>query len=174
MRRTRISGFTLVELMVTIAIVAILLAVALPSFEQSLRSNRVATTTNEMLASLSLARTEAIRSTQASQVCARDGAVCGSDWNQGWLVMTDTDGDGTFETLVKAVDAHPNLRVTMELGGAANGTVTFDRRGRTTDAAGTERLVEISPDDDDALAAHFRCLRISAVGQVTTKPEACG
>jgi type IV fimbrial biogenesis protein FimT len=174
MHRARTSGFTLVELMVTIAIVAILLAVGLPSFQTSLRSNRVATTTNEMLASLSLARTEAIRSTQSSLVCARDGAVCGDDWNQGWLVMTDTDGDETYETLVKAVDAHPNLRVSMELDGAADDSVVFDRKGRTTDAAGTDRLVEISPDDDDALAAHFRCMDISPVGQVTTRPEACG
>lgn len=173
MHRARTSGFTLVELMVTIAIVAILLAVGLPSFQGSLRSNRVATTTNEMLASLSLARTEAIRSTQSSLVCARDGAACGDDWNQGWLVMTDTDGDDAYETLVKAVDAHPNLRVAMELDGAAADMVVFDRRGRTTDGAGTERQVEISPDADDALAAHFRCMRITAVGQVTTESEAC-
>jgi len=174
MRHKQTAGFTLVELMVTIAIVAILLAVGLPSFQSSLRSNRVATTTNEMLASLALARTEAIRSAQASQVCAKDGAACGADWNQGWLVMTDMDGDGTFETLVKAIDAHPNLLVTMELNGAANGAVTFDRRGRTTDATGTDRLVEISPDASDALDAHRRCLDISAIGQVNTRPGACG
>jgi type IV fimbrial biogenesis protein FimT len=172
MRRTRTSGFTLVELMVTIAIVAILLALGLPSFQTSLRSNRVATTTNEMLASLSLARTEAIKSTRASQVCARDGNECGDDWDEGWLVVTDTDGNGTFETTVKAVDAHPNLLVTMA-GGADNTFVEFDRTGRMDDPGGASRTVEISPDADDAVDAHFRCMTITPIGQVNTEKAPC-
>jgi type IV fimbrial biogenesis protein FimT len=170
MRRTRTSGFTLVELMVTIAIVAILLAVGLPSFQSSLRSNRVATTTNEMLASLSLARTEAIKSTRASQVCARDGDECGDDWNEGWLVVTDTDGDGTFETTVKAVDGHPNLTVTMA-SGADNTFVEFDRRGRMDDVA--QRQIEILPDGEDINDEHIRCMTITVVGQVNTAKGAC-
>lgn len=170
MHRARTSGFTLVELMVTIAIVAILLAVGLPSFQGSLRSNRVATATNEMLASLSLARTEAIKSTRASQVCARDGNECGDDWNEGWLVVTDMDGDGTFETTVKAVDGHPNLSVTMT-DGADNTLVAFDRRGRMDDVA--NRKIEILPDAEDVDEAHIRCMTISVVGQVNTAKGAC-
>jgi type IV fimbrial biogenesis protein FimT len=171
MRRTRTSGFTLVELMVTIAIVAILLALGLPSFQGSLRSNRVATSTNELLASFSLARTEAIKTTQASRVCARDGNECGEDWNQGWLVVTDSDGNGTdFETTVKAVDAHPGLSITMS-GGADNTFVEFDRRGRMDAAAARE--IEILPDAEDVDAAHIRCMTISVVGQVSTAKGAC-
>ena len=173
MRHKQNTGFTLVELMVTIAIVAILLAVGLPSFQGSLRSNRVATSTNELLASLALARTEAIKTVQASQVCARDGNACGTDWNQGWLVVTDSDGDGTtFETTVKAVDAHPNLSITMS-GGTDNAVVQFDRRGRLDDDAGTPRKVEISPEGDDAEDAHFRCMTISQIGQVSTVKGPC-
>jgi type IV fimbrial biogenesis protein FimT len=160
----------LVELMVTIAIVAILLAVGLPSFQTSLRSNRVATTTNEMLASLSLARTEAIKTTNASRICARNGNVCGTDWNQGWLVVTDSDGNGTdFETTIKAVDGHPNLSITMA-GGADNTFVQFDRTGRM---GGASRTVEISPDADDAMDAHFRCMTITPIGQVNTEKAPC-
>src|SRR5687767_9439407 len=109
MRRSRASGFSLIELMVTIAIVAILLALGLPSFEGSMRSNRVATTTNEMLASLALARSEAIRSSRESRICASaDGSTCGAglDWNAGWIIAMDNDQNGSFEQVVRYVQAH--------------------------------------------------------------------
>ena len=76
MSKRQVTGFTLIELLVTISIMAILLTIALPSFQGSMRSNRVATTSNELLASLSLARSEAIRSTRGGGVCASaDGAT---------------------------------------------------------------------------------------------------
>ena len=59
----RQNGFTLVELMVTVAVLAILSTIAYPSFQSTIRSNRVATTTNELIASLALARSEAIKNT---------------------------------------------------------------------------------------------------------------
>ncbi|MBW8811742.1 MAG: prepilin-type N-terminal cleavage/methylation domain-containing protein [Lysobacter sp.] len=58
----RSAGFTLIELLVTIAIAAILLALALPTFTESIRANRVSTATNQMLATLNFARSEAVRS----------------------------------------------------------------------------------------------------------------
>lgn len=60
----RQNGFTLVELMVTVAVLAILSTIAYPSFQSTIRSNRVATTTNELIASLALARSEAIKNTR--------------------------------------------------------------------------------------------------------------
>ena len=129
MSRRQVTGFTLLELMVTISIMAILLAIALPSFQGSLRSNRVATTSNELLASLSLARSEGIKSTRGGGVCASaNGTSCGADWNQGWMVWTEKDGDGVFdngETVVRYSQGKPQLQVT---GSAA--TVAFDGRGR--------------------------------------------
>ena len=92
------SGFTLIELMVTISVLAILLALGLPSFQSSLRSNRVATATNEMIASISLARSEAIRSTRGGGVCASaDGAACGGTWSDGWLVWADANANGGLD-----------------------------------------------------------------------------
>src|SRR5690606_7896913 len=95
MSRRNFAGFTLLELMVVIAIAAILLALALPSFTSTLRSNRVATSTNELLATLSLARSEAVRNTRGAGVCtSADGGACGGDWDSGWLVWGDSNGNG--------------------------------------------------------------------------------
>src|SRR5690606_28438934 len=110
------SGFTLIELMVAISIVAILLALGLPSFQASLRSNRVTTATNEMLASLSLARTEAIKGIGTAGVCpSSDGSTCGAgtDWSGGWLVWrTDATGAGTVQTPVRYVQQKGSTAVT--------------------------------------------------------------
>jgi type IV fimbrial biogenesis protein FimT len=80
----RVGGFTLVELMVTLSIAAILLAVGVPPFSRLISNNRMATQTNEMVASLNLARAEAVR--RSSGVSLRTG---------GWKVFIDADLDGT-------------------------------------------------------------------------------
>ena len=134
MSKRNATGFTLLELMVTVAIAAILAAMAFPSFTGSIRSNQVATSTNELLASISLARSEAIRGTRSAGICASsDGANCGADWNAGWLVWTDVGNTGlgtlgTGDTIVRYTQAKPKVSI-------STGSVTafiFDNRGRMT------------------------------------------
>lgn len=166
MSRRQVAGFTLIELLVTISIMAILLAIALPSFQGSLRSNRVATTSNELLASLSLARSEGIKSTRGGGVCASaNGSSCGTDWNQGWMVWTEKDGDGVYdnnETVVRYSQGKPRLRLT---GSAA--TVSFDGRGRTTGGAASIGVVP------EGVTTPVRCVQINITGQARVKPVAC-
>ena len=166
MSRRHPTGFTLVELLVVIAIAAILLAIALPSFQGTLRSNRVATTGNELLASLSLARSEGVRSTRGGGVCAsEDGATCGGTWNSGWIVWTETNGDGTFnagETVVRYSQAKPRLVLT-----SAVNTIGFDGRGR---AVGGAQTIQLSP---EGATAPVRCLRVVITGQTRVIQGAC-
>lgn len=75
------SGFTLIELMVTIAVAAVLLGIAVPSFQDMLERNRVAAQTNEVLGGLQMARSEAIRKNATHRFCS-SGA--------GWIVRTPT------------------------------------------------------------------------------------
>jgi len=98
-----VSGFTLVEMLVVIAITAILLAVGVPSFTYMIDRNRVAAEVNEMLADLALTRSEALarrgrvifcRSTDPTAATAQCDAAA-TDWNAGWIVFIDDTTTGT-------------------------------------------------------------------------------
>lgn len=86
MHRNR--GFTLVELMVTLAILAIMLAIAAPSFHDAIRNNRTQATANDLLTALQYARSEAIKRGEKIDVCRRNGNSCANatNWSAGWLV----------------------------------------------------------------------------------------
>lgn len=136
-RPKAVAGFTLLELMVTVAIVAILLAVGLPSFEGILRSNRVATSTNDLMASISLARSEATRNPTGAAICtSSDGVACGGTWNNGWMVWIDVDGDGTpdaGERVVRYTQGNPKLALTSAPSAGSATLILFDARGRVAD-----------------------------------------
>lgn len=163
------SGFTLIEMMVTIAVVAILAALALPSFQQSLRSNRAATATNEMVGALSLARSEAIRNGRGGAICASsNGVACAGSWSDGWLVWADTDGNSALdagEAVLRYSQGNPRLTVSN-----AGGTVAFDSRGRRVAVA--SQTLTIRPDECGGQPLQ-RTLAINASGQITTTKGAC-
>lgn len=168
MQQIRAKGFTLVELMIVIAIMAVLAAIAFPSFQGSMRSNRVATTSNELMAAFALARSEAIRSKYGAGVCASaNGTSCAGTWNDGWLVWVDSPA-GTAgaldpgEAVVRVVK--PNQRMTMSGSAVILG---FDGRGRSMAGAQT---FGVKPKDD---AAPARCLNLSATGQVRIDQNIC-
>jgi len=79
-------GFTLIELMTTVAIVAVLLAIAVPSFRGLIERNQVTVAANSLLASIHAARTGAIN--QSANVLLDDGAD--GDWSTGWTVCIDS------------------------------------------------------------------------------------
>lgn len=166
MSKRRVTGFTLLELMVTVSIMAILAAIAFPSFQSSMRSNRVATTSNELLASLSLARSEGIKTTRGGGVCASaDGSNCGADWNQGWMVWTEKNGDGVHdndETVVRYSQGKPMLQVA-----ASAATIAFDGRGRIVGSPATIGVVPAG------VTVPVRCVEINVTGQTRVKQEAC-
>ncbi|WP_374012087.1 GspH/FimT family pseudopilin [Pseudoxanthomonas koreensis] len=163
---TRQNGFSVIELMVVVAIVAILAALAFPSFQASIRSNRVATTSNEVLASLSLARTEAIKGVGVAGVCpSSNGTSCSSttDWAGGWMVWrTDATGAGTVQTPVRYIQAKDGADIT----GPADG-VSFTVQGRVD---GTATQFGVKPKGVDTPA---RCVSVNVTGQARVTQEAC-
>jgi type IV fimbrial biogenesis protein FimT len=172
------AGFSMVELMIVIAIVAILLAIGLPSFQGSLRSNRVATTSNELMASVALARSEAVRSARGSGLCASaDGATCVGSWNDGWIVWIDGDGNGlpggATDSVVRVNQGNDNLALaaTVTAGGGDADIVLFDGRGRERN--NTARRVTVESTPCPATVELVRHLDINAAGQVRISRDTC-
>jgi len=89
------NGFTLIELMITLVVVIILVAIAAPSFTSMIRDNRAATQANSFLASLQTARSESIN--RGMQITMRRSSNTNSVWEDGWRIFTDWDGDGVFD-----------------------------------------------------------------------------
>lgn len=170
-RMSSAAGFTLIELMVTLTIAALLLTLALPSFRDSIRSNRIATTTNQLIASIALARSEAIRTTHGASLCASDDGVdCGGDWADGVLVWADRDDDSVVDTgeAVRYVQLGQGLALTADV-------TTVEFNGRGTVAAGATPTFTLQPESGDCPASRMlvTTLGMNASGQVKTSKSAC-
>jgi type IV fimbrial biogenesis protein FimT len=116
------DGFSLIELVAVMAIIAILLTVAVPSFTTMMKDNRLSTQTREIVSALNLARSEAIKRGARVTVCkSNDEQNCtaaGNDWSRGWIIYVD-NSDPANDTR----DAgDPILRVRGPLSG--NNTLT--------------------------------------------------
>ena len=97
------KGFTLIELMITLVIAAILLTTAVPSFEALITNNRLSTQANAFIGALYLARAEAIKRNLDVTVCkSGDGQNCSnnaSGFEQGWIVFVDKQNFGIHDVL---------------------------------------------------------------------------
>jgi len=149
MDRKLSGGFTLLELLVALAVAGILLGIGVPSFVQVLKNGRLSTQHTDLLQSLSLARSEAIKGTADVVVCARStDTTCSTnplDWKNGWLVFAEV-GFAT-DISVAQVDADDLiLRVAPPLSsgnyiiaeGSANGTI-----GGITDRPNRSRALNV-------------------------------
>jgi len=144
-------GFTLIELMVAVAVLAITLAIGVPSFRETILNNRMTTQINELVADLGFARSEAIKRGVPVTLCRRnsDGDDCDSSaaWTNGWVVFSDRDGDGDFEddgdtTLCETSvdDCLLRVRASLASGGSltyGRDRVTFNSQGFATGFNGT-------------------------------------
>src|SRR5829696_9083668 len=88
------GGFTLIELMIAITLMAILMAIAVPSFKDASLGSELRSIANDLVAHAALARSEAIKRNALVTLCvSADGATCSAgSWEQGWIVKTEVAG----------------------------------------------------------------------------------
>jgi len=124
MSRSRLHrGFTLIELMVTIGIIAVLAGLAAPSFREMVANNRLKSHISALQTSLMMARNEAINRKSRVVVCkSADQASCttSGDWQQGWIVFIDSNDSASVDAGESVLQKVPALSGSFILVGGGN------------------------------------------------------
>lgn len=138
------KGFTLVELMVVLVIVAVLLGIALPAFSVLSLRTKLKSYANEMVASVYLARSEAIKRNARMTLCiakpAADECEGSGSWEQGWVLMDPN------ETVIKRYQALSSGVVLYETATTPVHTMTFEPTGVSNTTA-TFVICQNAPED---------------------------
>jgi type IV fimbrial biogenesis protein FimT len=151
------KGVTLLELMVVLAIVGVLASFALPNLRQFLVTQEVRSTSFDLLAALTYARSEAIKRNGSVQVAAVDA----SDWGKGWQVSVVSGG-----AVLRSQAA--SARAAISVNPSGTGTVVFSRTGRPTGSVKLQIGAKGSSTDVTP-----RCLSMSITGQPSSAVGAC-
>lgn len=134
-------GFTLVELMIVIAVFAVILGIAIPSFNTYMASERARTATYSLQVSLSAARSEAIKRNRSVEVVPTST----SDWALGWTGRVVSDTTKVFVTqnaLTAVTISGPTSVVYTQNGRSSNtSTVKFTVAPSSTSSGGTTRCL---------------------------------
>lgn len=167
----RQSGFTVTELMVVVAIVAILMSIGIPSFRYITNSYRMSAEVNGLLGDLMYARAEAIREGQTVTACIsnNNGTACagGANWANGWIVFSDPNGNQIVDAgeIVLRTQAAFTGRVpdTFNASGGL-GAITYNREGF---AAGALPDTQLTLTEQTNNTAWTRCLWVTRMGVLT-------
>jgi type IV fimbrial biogenesis protein FimT len=144
-------GFTLLELMTALGVVAVLVAIATPSFRQFAANSRTVASANSLVNALAVARSEALRQSTPVAVCAStDGQTCSGStvWTTGWIVFKDNSGTAgvldSTDVLLQSWPA-PGGGVTVGVNDAGgNNYIRFDARGMKIPLTATTFTVAVA------------------------------
>jgi len=128
------KGFTLAELMITISIASILLAVAVPSYQSLMQGSRLTTQANEFMTALHYARSEAVKRGMRVTICkSADGATCNGDsWQDGWIIFSDAGTAGAVDGGDEVLRVFAGLNgSSLEGGDNFESRVSYLRNGRS-------------------------------------------
>jgi type IV fimbrial biogenesis protein FimT len=158
-------GFSLIELLVVVAIAAVLLGIGVPNMQQYIITSRLAGASNEFFTALTLARSEAVR--RGAQVTlATNGAPNSRDWSSGWTMFVDTNRDGALTAGEEVLRAGTALEAPMTMFANASfaNFIAFDSTGRITSAGGTFVICHGTALVADGLA-RSRALIVNSAGR---------
>lgn len=175
-------GFTLTELLATIAIAAIVMSMAVPNFMGTIRNNRLTSSTNEFITSLKFARSEAIKRGLVVTVRPVDGSSCTGgglvNWEDGWDIFLDTNppnGNGRCDDepdpALALIRTHERLPNTFTLRFNGVGFISYQPNGTSTNAGS---FVLCDDSDNNGLPDPYTSKRIivSLLGRVRVGADA--
>lgn len=149
-----VAGFTLIELMVTLSVVAITLAVGVPSFQGIVSDNRLSSAANGLIGAINIARSEAIKRGRSVAI-----TPTGTDWNDGGTIAVVTPAE-----TIKSFSASTGITISM-----ASAAYTFLPSGFVSLAAAEELMVC----DSGRTGETGRKISISVSGRVAVEPATC-
>ena len=143
-------GFTLMELLVTMAVAAILLAIAVPNFQSFFNRNRVVTVTNDFITAVNYARSEAIKGGAITTLCmSSSGVACtgNSGWSNGWIIWVDRNANGVMDTGVvsELIRAHGPINAGNVAMGGTQTSFSFNGQGALTTTTGGDTFNICTP-----------------------------
>jgi len=161
------DGFTLLELMITVAIAGILLGVGVPSLRNMMINNRVTSYSNDFTSSLYLTRSEAVkRGTRVTMCKSTNGTACaaGGDWQQGWVIFEDDNSDGAFAAndVIQVHEAFAT-NVTLTGAGATGAYVSFIANGTAQTTSGIAQAGTMTV----SMSGNTRTITLTSVGRVS-------
>ncbi len=141
-RLNSMQGFTLVELIITISVAAILLTISVPAFRALTRTFQLSTQANIFVTSVNVSRAESIRRSRRVTLCpSADGTGCAAsgNWDQGWIVFVDLDNDAARDAGEDLIAVHGALEGGLTLIGDSDVSnyISFRSDGTSRLANGT-------------------------------------
>lgn len=148
-------GFTLIEMLVTMAVLAILVSLAAPSFKRTIQSNNMSNAVNTFMSDMRYARSEAIRRggqvilcrtddpEAAAPSCAATAGGTGKGWATGWIVFQDVDGNGNWsagDLTLRVQSTLSGIDTILEGTPSASTLFRFTASGRLSDTASAAKV----------------------------------
>lgn len=170
------AGITLVEVLVGLAIVALLTRLAVPSYRFIINSSRISSEVSDLLTTLQFARSEAMRRGVSVSVCASTNAsACSasSDWTSGWMAFEDTNSNGAADDNTPVMRSHAAITNGDKVqADNSTGSVRFNREGIAAGLAADPVTLTFTPPTNPGLQK--RCLAIGVSGRMLVRQPAVG